>query len=96
MHGMHEGGIFQSKKGYFVTKFQQPRRSRAKFENMGSMDILRFLISIILLITLIKLTTADLCKSCQSTKGDCTFDSSGAFACRCNGIMHHFTCGQDN
>ena len=72
-------------------------RFRAKFENMGSMDILRFLICIILLITLIKLTAADLCDSCQSTNGVCAFDSSGAFACRCNGIMHHINCnGQDN
>jgi len=74
-------------------------RFRAKFENMGSMDIVRFLICI-LLITLIKLAAADLahlCESCKSTKGVCAYDSSGAFACRCNGIMHRINCnGQDN
>ncbi|KAL4597893.1 hypothetical protein ACB092_11G020800 [Castanea dentata] len=60
---------------------------------MGSMDILRFLISIILLITLIKLTTAvSPCESCQSTNGVCTFNSSGVFACLCNGTRRTLHC----
>ncbi|KAL0009443.1 hypothetical protein SO802_010945 [Lithocarpus litseifolius] len=66
---------------------------RAKFENMGSMDIFRFLICIILLITLIKLTTDNRCESCQSTKGVCTTNSSGDFACLCNGEEYELLTG---